>query len=317
MSDHPYFRSPRPSIPTLSMEEGLTKLASAIEAEYRGAGLHSLTRFGKTRLGEWIVNDPRWLGRKYYGFLVTIAKDPKVGSNAFYEYILDALQVQFSSKDTPTKKLARLVNVQITRANAIGTRLIICVLDEANRLPGEEFEHLVTIDNALSKFGYTLFVVSLFQDNHTSGRAEAINKLSVTPQVKARFLNRYHLMHGIRGPEDIRVFWQRLEEETEHPPGSGISYPRHLAPELYERNFRLWPSAARLWERGRLALDAATRLDLAEWPMKPFELMTFYLVTRVLPRPGLVDITDDDLDEAIAFSDLIKFDSMSGTVEES
>lgn len=317
MTDHPYFQSPRPAIPTRSMEEGLTKLASAIEAEYCGAGLHSLTRFGKTTLGKWIINNPDWLGRKYYGFLVTIPKDPKVGSSAFYEYVLDGLRVHVSSRDTPQKKLGRMCSVMMTRADALGTRLIILVLDEANRLPGDEFDHLATIDNSLSLRGYTIFVVSLFQDNHTSGLTETINKLSVTPQVKARFLNRYHLMQGIRGVEDISVFWHRLEEETEYPPGSGVSYPRHVAPELYERGFRLSAWAPRLWSRGLLALQGATRSDVAEWPMKPFELITFYLVTRVLPRPGLVEITDRDFDEAIEFSDLVKFDGMSGTVEES
>lgn len=317
MSDHPYFKLERPSIPTRAMEDGLTKISSAIEAEYRGAGFHSLTRFGKSRLGSFIVANTQWLERKYYGFRVTLPVDVKVGSGAFYEYVYGGLQAVIPSRLTPSQKLERLIALMVTRANALGTTLIIFVLDEANRLPGEEFEHLVTIDNALTLRGYTLFVVSLFQDNYTSSKREAINTLTVTPQVRARFFTRYHQMHGIRGPDDIRVFLQRLEEETEYPPGSGISYPRHVAPKAYEGNFRMANSAPLIWKCGCDALATAGKQNLPEWPMKPFELITFYIVTRILPRPGFTDLTKADIEEALDFSDLVHFDGVSGKVEDS
>lgn len=317
MSDHPYLKIPRPTISTTSMEDGLTKIAAAIEAEYHGAGLHSLTRFGKTRLGMYITENWEWLGRKYYAFITSVPQDPKVGSAAFYEYVFNGLRISLPSHFTPMQKLGRVVNTLITRANALGTTLIIFVLDEANRLPGQDFDHLGTIDNELALRGYTFFAVTLFQDNYTSsGRPEKINALEVTPQIRARFLTRFHPMHGIRDPDDMRVFMHRLEDETEHPPGSGISYPRHLAPELYERGFRMAPSAPMLWERGRIAVAGAGRSDLNEWPMKPFELAVFYLVTRIIVRQGFNAFTNEDIDEAIAFCDLINFNGLSGTVED-
>lgn len=314
MSDHPYLQRPRPIISTAAMEDGLTKLASAIEAEYRGAGLHSLTRFGKSSLGVYIVDHDGWLGYAYFALYTLVPFDLKVGSGAFYEYLFSGLEIAIASRHSPQQKLVRLVNTLVTRANAVRTKLIILVLDEANRLERESFEHLVSIDNELTVRGYTLFVVSLFQDNHTSGQTEKINSLNVSPQVKARFLQRYHVMHGIRGPEDIYVFLQRLEEETEYPPKSGISFPRHLAPELYERHWRMAPISPLLWERGNLARLAAGKPSLEEWPMKPFELAVYYLVTRVIVRVGFVDFTIDDLDAAIEFSDLVAFDGFSGRV---
>lgn len=299
------------------MEDGLTKLASAIESEYRGAGLHSLTRFGKSTLGLFIVHHHDWLGYKYFSFYALVPKDLKVGSGAFYEYFFNGLGIAISPRQSPEQKLIRLINTLITRCDAMGTKMVLVVMDEANRLERESWEHLVTIDNELTIRGYTLFVVSLFQDNFTSAFNETINKLSVSPQVKARFLTRYHVMHGIRGPSDIHVFMHRLEEETEFPPKSGISYPRHFAPELYERGWRIAPSSPRLWERGNLALLAAGKPAIVEWPMKPFELMIFFLVTRVIGRSGFVDFTDEDLDSAVEYSDLIAFDGFSGDIEES
>lgn len=316
MSDHPYLQRPRPTIPTAAMENGLTKLASAIEAEYRGAGLHSLTRIGKSSLGMYIVNNQDWLGYAYFALYALVPLDLKVGSGAFYEYLFNGLGVAISTRQSPQQKLIRLVHTLITRSSAVRTKLIVLILDEANRLERESFEHLVSIDNELTVRGYTLFAVLLFQDNHTSGIVEKINNLNVSPQVKARFLTRYHLMHGIRGAADISLFIQRLEEETEHPPKSGISFPRHFAPELYARGWRMAPSSHRVWERGNLARLSVGKSSLDEWPMKPFELAIYYLVTRVIVREDFVDFTDDDLDAAIEFSDLVAFDGFSGDVSD-
>lgn len=317
MSDHPYLCRPRPTIPTASMEDGLTKIASAIEAEYRGVGFHSLTRFGKSILGLYIIHNHDWIDDKYFGFYAMVPKDLKVGSAAFYEYLFNGLGLAIAPRQSPEQKLIRLINTIVTRCNAMGTKLAILVMDEANRLERESFEHLVTIDNELTARGYTLFVILLFQDNFTSGLAEKIDKLNVSPQVKARFLARYHLMHGIRGAEDIHVFLQRLEEETEYPPQSGISFSRHFASELYGRGWRMAPSALRIWELGNLARKAANKSGLEEWPMKPFELIVFYLVTRVIGRVGFLDFTNEDLDAAIEFSDLTAFDGLTGEITDS
>src|SRR5690606_13974788 len=108
------------------------------------------------------------------------------------------------------------------------------IIDDANLLEPDAFQHFVTIDNALEKQGVSFFVVFLFQDNHTTDKREQINKLVVSPQVRSRFLTRYHRIHGIRGSEDVYVFIKRFEEDVEMASGAGITLPRSLAPALYD-----------------------------------------------------------------------------------
>ena len=87
------------------------------------------------------------------------------------------------------------VNPTVTlKTHASKAKLFLFIMDDANLLEAESFQYFIDIDNALEEGGQRFFLLSLFQDNHTVGRREKINKLIVTPQVRSRFLTRYHAL---------------------------------------------------------------------------------------------------------------------------
>lgn len=304
----------KPIVPTLSMEDSLTKISSAMEAEYKGAGLHSLTRFGKSTLAEYICSCHDWTDIPY------VAKRADVrsigsGESAMFDWFLTQIGVAVVARQPPDQKLNRIANTVTLQLQAANAKHYIFVVDDANLLEPDAFQHFITIDNALEKMGITLFALFLFQDNHTTNRREQINKLVVSPQVRSRFLTRYHRIFGIRGPEDIFVFIQRFEDEVDMAQGTGITLPRSIAPALYDSNWRMCNASDLIWTRGCVHRAAAGHSGTNEWPLKAFSLIVYYLSTRVICEPAFTDFAQEQIDRAIQFSDLAAFDGECGAVE--
>lgn len=304
----------QPIVATLSMDDSLTKVAAAIEAEYSGCGLHSQSRFGKSTLGEFICGDHEWTTVKYFA-KHAIVRSLGVDQNSVLDWLLAQIGVNVIARQPVDLKISRLVNTVALQLLSSGASHYLLVMDDANLIEPEAFQHLVTIDNALQKGGISLFFVFLFQDNHTTSKREGINKLVVSPQARSRFLTRYHRIFGIRGPEDIYVFLQNFEDKAEMVQGSSVTLPRHLAPALYDSDFRMCNASQLIWDQGRTLRVAANRLDNGEWPMKAMWLIAYYLSTRVICQPGFKEFSEGDAIQAIRFSDLAAYDGASGAVE--
>lgn len=302
-----------PVVPTLSMEDALTKIASALEVDYRGIGFHSLTRFGKSTLAHFICSDAEWTDCKY------VARQANLrmlgpGESAFLDWFVAQLGAQVISHQSPDRKIERIVNTVDLILRSAGGGSLFFIVDDANLLEQAAFQHFVTIDNALEKKGISLFVVFLFQDNHTSNRREEINRIIVTPQVRGRFLTRYHRLHGIRGAIDIATFLERFEDEVEISSGAGVTLPRRMAPELYDGEFRLRHYSEQIWSAGCACRAAAGHSAHDEWPLKAMRLIAYYLATKVICRSGFKEMTPHDIDMSVAFSDLAAFDGESGAL---
>ncbi|MEN5206641.1 hypothetical protein ABE493_00755 [Stenotrophomonas terrae] len=303
----------RPIVPTAGMEDQLTQISSAIEADYHGCGFHSLTRFGKSTLAEFICAFHAWIRTKY------LAKQLDVrtiggGESAIFDWFLNQIGIRSVARQGADAKLERIANTIHLQLQAADSNLFLAIFDDANLLDADAYQHIVTIDKALYSRGIRLFAVFLFQDNHTSGRTEKINRLIVPPQVRSRYLTRYHRMHGIRGPEDLYIFLQRFEDQVYMESGADVSLPRHLCPSLYENGFRLCNSSEQIWEQGRILKVAAGRLLHDEWPMKATSLIAYFLATRVICSIGFTELTNDHITQAIRFSDLAAYNGESGEV---
>ena len=301
-------------VPSAGMEDALTRIASAYESEYSGIGLHSQTRFGKTTLAEYICSYHDWFSVKYVARRAVV-RDIGSGENAFLDWFLSKLGVHVVARQHPELKFDRIVSTVSMQLQMAGAGCYMFIVDDANLLDPRAFQHFVSIDERLSDNGVRLFVVFLFQDYHTSGKEEKINTLVTAPQVKSRFLTRYHRVHGIRGVEDAALFLERFEDEVEMAPGAGISLPRHVAPALYETKFRMRYASEMLWEQGSRIRVAAGHSPKDEWPMKSFWLIAFHLTTRTICQVGFSDFNVEQVVQAIRFSDLAVFDGISGAVE--
>ncbi len=302
-----------PIIPTRGMEDALTKIISALEVDYRGIGFHSLTRFGKSTLAQFICANTEWTECKY------VAKQANLrvlgpGESAFLDWFISQLGSQVISHQAADRKIERIVNTVDLMLRSAGGGSLFFIADDANLLEQAAFQHFITIDNALEKKGISLFVIFLFQDNHTSSRREEINRTTVTPQVRGRFLTRYHRLHGIRGALDVETFLERFEDEVEASAGAGVTLPRSLSPELYDGEFRLRHFSEQIWNAGCSCRAAAGHSSQDEWPLKAMRLIAYYLATRVICKIGFKEVTSSDIEMSVAFSDLAAFDGESGAL---
>lgn len=303
----------RPIVATCSMEDGLTKVSSAMEAGYKGAGLHSGTRFGKTTLANFIVSYRDWIQTKYTA-KVGILGELKPGEGPFCDWLISQLGLTRFATQIVEQKYERIVNQICMQMQTANAALFMFVMDDANLLSPDTFQCWVRIDNMLEARGRQFFLLSLFQDNHTSAQREAVHELVVTPQVRSRFLNRYHRLHGIRGEDDIATYLRRYENDVEWAPGAAVSLPVKLNAALYDSGFTMAKYSDLIWKEGQAACSAGPRGQVSDWPLKPFSLIVHHLTTRALCRPGFTQLTKEDIASAVLFSDLALYDSESGKV---
>jgi hypothetical protein len=187
--------------------------------------------------------------------------------------------------------------------------LIIVFIDEAQRLVPSDYENLVSLDNRMTRAGYYLFFVFVHQRDMTGFSNETIGSLDHPPHVTGRFLVRKHEFTGLRDIEDAAYVLARYDNATEWPPGSGISFTQHFAPQAFADGFRLSHFAQRLWTIASNIRAQARLPEIWTWPMKTFEGTIVHLLIKIASvTPQFAQFTDDDLLEAVYESGFIELE---------
>lgn len=296
-----------PIVETVAMEEALTKIVLAIEKGYRGIGLHSQSRFGKTFLSRYICKNLDWCP---FDCVAVEAVVRSIGSteSSFMDWTIAQLGQRPIARQSAQNRVDRVINSIEMMLNNAGVDRLLLVIDDAHLIETAALQHFATLDNELERRGKSIFVVFLFQDNHTSSKQEAINKIHVPPQIRGRFFTQFHQFHGIRSAEDLRVFLQRFEDDAEMAAGAGVALPRSLAPHLYDGAFRIAEYSDRLWDCGVQQRAAAGRAEFDEWPLQAVSVMAQFIARRIITRPGFTGMTEMDIRMAIGYSDLVEYD---------
>lgn len=303
-----------PIIPTAAMEDGVDQIKLSVDRRYHGVGFHSMPRFGKSTFSEYLAYNRGWADFSYVP-RHALARSIGATFSLFADWFLAQIGFEALSRQTPQRKLDRIINSISTILEVEKSSRLFLIVDDANQIERDAFQHFVTIDNEMVKRGMHLFVVFLFQDNHTSNKSEAINRAFVTPQVRERYLCQFHRFHGIRDVSDLRLFIQRFEEEAEMHHGAAVSLPMSTAPHLYEGAFRLHTYSTSIWEAGVSARVAAGFPERDEWPMQPTRLIVDYLSRRVICKPGFTDLKAADIEMAVRYSGLAEYDGSTGEVK--
>ncbi|HEX7323794.1 MAG TPA: hypothetical protein VF292_00380 [Rhodanobacteraceae bacterium] len=298
---HPMLELLRPAVATREIESLSNAILVALEMSYRGIGVYAYARFGKSEAATYLRVHKEWLGRHaaaILSFLSPLADKRTDGS--FASTLLTGLNVRISSKSTPDERMQQLASFLIERCQAANAKLVLIMVDDANRLKPGDYEHLVTLDNKLTAAGYYLFIVSIFQRDVTGFTNESVTQSEYPPHVHGRFLVRKHEFSGVRNIEDLAYYLSRYDDSTEWPAGSGVSYSRHFAPLAFENGWRLAHEAPRLWAAAEKLRDASRLPSTWTWPMKSIEGTVAYLLTNVAPnKPDFQGLSDKDIDTAL------------------
>lgn len=312
---HPLLQLFRPLIATSAIERLADAINAAIDMGYRGLGVYGFARFGKTESITYLMDHPFWLEARPAALLRIDAPDShKRTDNSFYQSLLTLLGVRVPSRAQPDELCTLVMGRLIEVSQNAGTRLIILFLDEGQRLLPTDYEHLVTLDNRMTRAGYYFFVVFFHQRDITGFSNEALPSHDHPPHVTGRFLVRKHEFTGLATVEEVAYALTRYDEGTEWPPGSGISYTRHFAPDAYASGFRLAKYAQVLWDcAGNLRAEARLPAEWT-WPMKSFEGSVVYLLTVIIPNTaGFEGLTDEQLIIALKAAGLIELEKSRTT----
>lgn len=307
---HPMLELLRPTVATREIESLSNAILVALEASYRGICVYAYARFGKSEAATYLRLHKEWLGRHeaaILSFLCPLADKRTDGS--FTSTLLIGLNVRISSKSTPDERMQQLGSFLIERCHAANSKLVIIMVDDANRLKPRDYEHLVTLDNLLTAAGYYLFIVSIFQRDVTGFTNESVTQSEYPPHVHGRFFVRKHEFCGIRSIEDLAYYLSRYDESTEWPAGSGMSYSRHFAPLAFDNGWRLAHEAPRLWAAAEKLRNGHRLPSAWTWPMKSIEGTVAYLLTNVAAKTtDFQDFSDADIDAALEAAGYIELE---------
>mgnify|MGYP003583718545 CR=1 FL=1 len=314
---HPLLHLFRPSIATRPIELLADAINAAIDAGYRGIGVYGFARFGKTEAQCYLCNHTEWMGQRLGALLMLDAPEThKRTDSTFFQSLLTLFGVRIPARSNPDQLCALLMNFLIERALNEQTHLIVIFIDEAQRLLPTDYENLVTLDNRMKKAGFYFFAVFVHQRDITGFTNEVAASDEYPPHVAGRFLLRKHEFTGLRDEADVAYALARYDEFSEWPPGSGISYTEHFAPNAFrEFNFRLSHYAESMW---RLASNLRSKERLPPdwtWPMKSFEAAVVHLLTVAIPRLGasFERLSDDDILEALWNAQLVELEKSRST----
>ncbi|MFC4761753.1 ATP-binding protein [Dyella koreensis] len=309
-AQHPLEQLFRPTVATHPIERLADAINSALDVGYRGICIFGFARLGKSEAANYLINHPEWLGDRKAAFVHMDAPDGhKRSDTTFFRMCMALLGLRIPARGTQVELGDMVAGRMIEMCQNAGTRLIIVFIDEAQRLVPSDYEHLVTLDNRMTKAGYYLFVVFVNQRDITGFSNETIGSNEHPPHVTGRFLIRKHEFTGLVDIEEAAYVLSRYDDGTEWPPGSGISFTRHFVEQAFANGFLLSHYAARLWAMASNLRSQARLPEHWTWPMKTFEATIVYLLTIIAPRtPQFESFTDSDLAEALHASGFVELE---------
>lgn len=314
---HPLLDLFRPTVATPAIERLADAILSALDAGYRGLGVYGYARFGKTEATNYVIERTDWLRERRAAITAIDAPESRKRSDSScFQWLLSTLGVRMPARAT-TDQLCTLVMARLVElACNVDSRLIILFIDEAQRLLPSDYEHLVTLDNRLTRERFFLFVVFIHQRDITGFSNEVFTAIEHPPHVAGRFLIRRHEFCGLQDASDVAYVLSRYDEGTEWPKGSGISFTEHFAGDAFRQHgLRLAHYAPRLWELAS-HMRAQERLpSVWTWAMKSFEATVVHLLTITIPRegPAIERLNDKQLIDAIRASGLIELEKSRHT----
>ena len=312
---HPLLQLFRPTIATNAIERLADAINAAIDIGYRGICVFGFARFGKTESITYLMDHRLWLAARPAALLRVDSPDShKRTDSSFYKSLLTLLGVRIPARAQPDELCTLLMGRLIEVSQNAGARLVILFIDEAQRLLPADYEHLVTLDNRMTRAGYYLFVVFFHQRDMTGFANEVQPSRDHPPHVTGRFLVRKHEFTGLADVAEVAYALTRYDEGTEWPPGSGISYTSHFAPDAFANGFRLAQYAQALWDcAGHLRAEARLPAEWT-WPMKSFEGTVVYLLTVIIPgTPGFEGFASEQLVQALQAAGLIELEKSRHT----
>lgn len=234
---------------TPPIEEMITTIGDWIDQRLTGGYIYGPSRFGKTKAVKFFV---RMELEKRFGcklpLVVWVRRDSQMREAEFWNLLLLASDFHFASPFKPKTKLqGRFLFKErlVTLARKSKQNYIVLIIDEAHEVTLNEWKWILGLQNELDNEGYRLSVFSI--GSHGLGYQPDYLARVGSPHIAARFFAADARYYGIRDYEELGYVLNGYDEDSDWPPGSGISYLRYFSPSDYDAQNRLFKHSVRIW----------------------------------------------------------------------
>lgn len=283
---HPMLEEDRPLIPTRPMDRLSSAVSVAIEAGHKGISVDGDGRVGKTRGARMLSIHQEWRPYPMVFAEMNYSNPTKPTEAYFFNWCLSSVDLKTIKQAPGPEVLARTRNYLLSLTGVNKERIIVLIINEANRFTTEEYKHLVSLDNDLEQRHKRLFLVLVNQRDADEGGVQAIDKRPPA-HILGRFLLARHHYTGL--------LWDKPEDEAnngldddvtmalmEYDVGpSGIPCSQYFAPAAHASGWRLVQQLP-LFRMEVEELRSQHGLPrVAPWPMKTFECFVYFLLVRI------------------------------------
>lgn len=260
--DHPIHKRDY-ILPTPPIAEALTKTNEVVQCGDPGLAFEGLSRSGKTTFLDYLSGEVVDHANRPVPVYRVIASTPKIPTDLrVYEEIY---QHAFGTAERETRAsdyIHALKRLFTCEARAAFSRDAVLAIDQAGRWPWEHYVWLSDLQNKIADTGTNLVVV-LMGHRLQELRMELVKNHHT--DVVARYLNQIFEFRSLKGIREITKVLRIYDQQTEYPPGSGVSYTHHFAP-----NMNLADYGKVLWETFQLHTRRAGGKTPRVWPTAYF-----------------------------------------------
>ena len=302
---HPLLQVPRP----LFWVPPITALGKAInlgiEFNRHGIIASGLGRIGKSMALVLLSQDREWRTYGCYWHSVMPGKPTASSESYFFNTLKLSMQLKVRGQTQSIFSIEHAVNYLCEQAAAAESRVIILSIDDANRLQGGDYDHLVTLDNHITAQGFRLFVVLMVQSDADQSDVPSFDKSQYPSQITGRFTADEYNYHGLRGLSEITSALRAFGDQTHN----GRTFLEEFAGNAVRDGWHIEQHAD-----GFVAAAAKLRAEKgldpdAPFPMQCFDTAAYYLLVReAASNEAFSGLGPEALRKAIEISGLIQIE---------
>ena len=193
--------------------------------------------------------------------------------------MLTATGYALPDSGTAIRKRNRLIEFMVGHARAAKEHRYILFIDEAQWLADVQFHYLMDLHNQLKLRGVRLITVLMGQPELLSRREDF--RSADKHHILGRFMAAVHHYTGVVDRADFHRILTALDEHSEYPEGSGISYTAYFVPEAFTTGWRMAAQTEIIWDTLQQVLRQEKVGVLKEVPMQAMMALVRMLL-RVL-----------------------------------
>ena len=300
LSHHPLMKD-NAILPTRALEEFVNAVRLWLDNLLPGAIVFGLPRIGKTQAIRYLMDNVAvLLGSPIPITLISCWEYTASGTteNRFFSEMLHALGYELTRSGTAALKRRRVIDCMVERATDVHEHRYLILVDEAQWLSDAHYRFLMDLHNQLKMADIRLIVLLVGQpelqeikENLRSARKR---------HLLGRFMTGSHRFSGVAGLPDFRRMINALDDGSEYPLGSGITFTQYFVPKAFACGWRMSTQADRLWS----ILDKVCRREnipkTDELPIQPLTACLRWLLQTLHDMDTeALELNDALIEEAI------------------